>query len=80
MTRRIGRWRYGDHGRLGMGWRLAETSLVLGYDRLASDPDGIGRGGPLGAYELLRDGHPVETVARRLEDAMAEVERREGGR
>jgi hypothetical protein len=74
--RRIGRWRHGDHDRLGMGWRLAETNLVLDHDPLAANPDGISDR-PLGAYVLWRDGQPVETVARRLRAAMAEIEQRE---
>lgn len=68
MGRRIGRWRYGNHGPLGCGWRLDDTNLLLDYDRLN------GSCSVRGAYTLWTDGQEGAAIDHYLDAAMAYVE------
>lgn len=68
MSRRIGRWQYGENAGLNPGWRLDGTNLVLDYS--LSD----GSCGVVGCYILWTAGREGDPIDHYLGNAMAYVE------
>lgn len=67
-TRRAGRWVRGDHGALGIGWRLGDTAYVLDYDPL-------NRSGAIpGCWTLWVNGVERDPIDHYLDGAMRYVE------